>query len=82
MKVIISPKANKQLHKLPVREGLKIIRKLRALETTPFVGKPLSGTLRGMYTLRAWPYRIVYRVMKEKNIIFVETIEHRQGVYK
>ena len=82
MNVVISPKASKQLNKLPAKEGLKIIRKLRALESIPFVGKRLAGKLQGLYTLRAWPYRIIYRILKEQKIILVETIEHRQGVYK
>lgn len=82
MKVVISPKADKQLRKLSAREGLKIIRKLRELETTPFSGKLLSGKLNRFYALRAWPYRIVYQIFKDRNVVLVDTIEHRQGVYK
>lgn len=82
MNVIISPKAGKQLHKLQTNEALKITRRLRELESTPFAGKLLTGKLKNHYTLRAWPYRIVYQVFKDQDIILVDTIEHRQGVYK
>lgn len=82
MKVIVSPKAEKLLSKFPARESVKITRKLRELEVHPFGGKPLVGQLKGWYVLRAWPYRIIYRIIKEQHLVFIETVEHRQGVYK
>jgi mRNA-degrading endonuclease RelE of RelBE toxin-antitoxin system len=82
MKVILSPKSQKQFNKLPVKEGFKIIRKLRELEVTPYSGKLLSGKLNHLYSLRAWPYRIIYHVFPDRQLILIDTIEHRQGVYK
>lgn len=82
MKTILSPKAGKQLLKLSPSDGLKVTKKLRALEGNPFAGKPLTGKLKGFYTLRAWPYRVVYQIFKERKIALIDTIEHRQGVYK
>lgn len=82
MNVIISPNANKQLTKFPLRESGKIIRKIKELEIHPFSGKPLMGKLKGLYALRAWPYRIIYKMIKDRHLVYIETIEHRQGVYK
>lgn len=82
MKVIFSPRATRQLDRLPANEGFKIIKKLKDLETTPFTGKLLTGKLKGLYSLRAWPYRIVYEIFKDRKIVLIDTIEHRQGVYK
>lgn len=82
MNVIISPKAGKQLQKLRTNEAMKITRKLRELESTSFAGKLLTGKLKNHYSLRAWPYRIVYQIFKDRGVILIDTIEHRQGVYK
>lgn len=82
MIVLLSPKADKQLNKLPGRENAKIIRKLHELERQPFIGKLLTGELKGTYSLRAWPYRIIYEIIKDRRVVFVDAIEHRQGVYK
>lgn len=82
MKIILSPKAQKQLLRLPTLEGLKVVKKLHSLDEKPFSGKPLSGDLKGLYSLRAWPYRIVYQIFKDRGIVLVNTVEHRQGAYK
>lgn len=34
-------------------------------------GKPLTGELRGYYRLRSDPYRIIYRIEKEKITVYV-----------
>ena len=55
---------------------------LLELSKDPFVGKRLEGKLSDFYSLRVWPYRIVYQVIHEQLIVFVVQIKHRQGVYK
>ncbi len=80
MKIELTPTAKKQLKKLPKSEAKKIARKLFTLEISPYSGKKLEGKLKDRYSLRAWPYRIIYVITR--NAIQVETIEHRQGVYK
>lgn len=82
MTVIFSPSARKQLNKLPLKQGLKVTRKLSVLENNSFSGKVLTGDLKGFFSLRAWPYRIVYRIYKDRKIILITAVEHRQGVYK
>jgi len=72
--------AKKQLAKLPNREARKVLRKISALESDQITGKFLQGDFAGFITLRAWPYRILYRV--EGETIVIVSIAHRQGVYK
>ncbi|MBP9850444.1 MAG: type II toxin-antitoxin system RelE/ParE family toxin, partial [Candidatus Peribacteraceae bacterium] len=36
----------------------------------------------GKYTLRVWPYRIIYKFEKQQLTVYVLEIGHRQGVYK
>ena len=82
MTVIFSLQAKKQLDRLQAHQALKVTRQLRLLISNPFIGKLLGGNLKDFRSLRAWPYRIVYRVDKQKKLVLIHTIEHRQGVYK
>lgn len=81
MQVIITPKATRQYNHLPKSEQAKIKKKLLLLETEPQIGKKLSGELAELRSLRAWPYRIIYYIDK-KQVVYITTIFHRQGVYK
>lgn len=82
MTVELTKKAKGQLKKFPKREAAKIARKLLALRGSPLIGKKLEGKLRDRYSLRAWPYRIIYQIFTDTNTVLVDTIEHRQGAYK
>ena len=80
-KVFLTDQAQKELLKLPSREKLKIQKKLLALESNIVAGKRLVGKLSGFYSLKIWPYRVVYLVKKNKEV-WVVHILHRQGAYK
>lgn len=80
MKLEYKPQAVKQLKKLPKTEVIKIIRKLELLAKDSTAGKQLKGELADLRSLRAWPYRIVYKVTSDSVVIY--SIVHRQGVYK
>jgi mRNA-degrading endonuclease RelE of RelBE toxin-antitoxin system len=82
MLVIITPQAEKQYAYLPKPDQSKIKRKLLVLERNPLEGKKLTGSLSGIRSLRAWPYRILYYLDEKQRKIYVVTIAHRQGVYK
>jgi len=72
----------KQVKRLPKAERLKVFRKLDQLrQSSSPVGKKLRGQLVDSWSLKAWPYRIVYIYFPEKNLIIVKTVQHRQGVY-
>lgn len=80
MKIELTQTAKKQLKKIPKPETAKVARKLISLQTSPYLGKKLEGKLKDRYSVRAWPYRIIYVI--NNNTIIIDTIEHRQGVYK
>lgn len=82
MIIIITPEAEKQLRKLPKIEQKKVKKKLLILENNPHAGKKLLGTFSELWSLRAWPYRIIYYINLSQNKIYVVTIAHRQGVYR
>ena len=80
MKVYFKPTAFKQQKRLPKSEIQKIERKIEALREDPYSGKLLKGEFEGLYSLKAWPYRIVYEIKQKKIIIL--SIANRQGAYR
>lgn len=82
MRVIITPEAQRQYKRLPIAAQAKIKRKLTLLEMYPMIGKKLEGELAGRRSLKVWPYRIIYLIDKEEEMLYVVSIVHRQGAYR
>ncbi len=82
MKLALSDEAKKQYQHLSKSDQEKILKKFVFLQKNPQAGKKLMGELKGVYSLRAWPYRIIYEINQQKSLIEVHKIAHRQGVYK
>ena len=80
--VILKKTAIKNLKKIDERYKARINLALLELLKDPFIGKQLKGRLRAFYSLRVWPYRIVYQIIHNQLIVFVVQIKHRQGSYK
>lgn len=80
MQVIITPKAQKELLHLPKDKKEVIKKKIDAISESQFESKKLKGELNNFYSVRVWPYRIIYEVIK--NEIWIVHILHRQGAYK
>ena len=81
-KVIVPKKIQKKIFKIPIPWQKRILLILKSLETDPFIGKKLEGKYKDCYSIRIWPYRIIYSVIKKELIIEVIEIEHRGGAYK
>jgi mRNA interferase RelE/StbE len=80
--LVLKPSARKALDSLAVVDRAKMLLVLESIERDPYGGKKLQGDLHRQYSVRAWPYRIVYEIFKRELIIIVIKIGHRQGVYK
>lgn len=78
----IKPSAEKNLRKLPKKDIARIMKVLTYLCDDPWSGKKLSGEYQGCYSLRVWPYRVIYQVYRKELMIIVVGLGHRQGVYK
>ena len=78
----LKTKAKKQLDRISQKEKYRILRNISKLTQNPYIGKKLSGELAGTYSLRIWPYRIIYQVFSKQKLIIIERIGHRQGIYK
>lgn len=81
-RIIISKEAQKNLRRLPANYAERIQVKIAVLATEPYIGKKLEGRLSDRYTIRVWPYRIIYKIISQKLIIEVIEIKHRQSAYK
>lgn len=81
MKLKLSRTAAKQIEKLSKVDRLKVFRKLNQLRQDSSAGKKLQGQFVGSWSLRAWPYRIIYIFSPDKKSVMVKTVQHRQSVY-
>ena len=77
----LKPKIRKKLQDIQEKDRKRIIDTLDSLVADPFAGKQLHGERAGQYSVRAWPYRIVYRIDKNRLLVIIIEFGHRQGVY-
>jgi mRNA interferase RelE/StbE len=73
--------AKKFLKKLDNHTKKIIIKKIEQLQFDSKLGKPLSGTLSGLWRLRVDKYRVIYQIQNNKLIIFVLNIGYRKNIY-
>ena len=81
MKLIISPRAEKELKKIPKVEQIAIARKIRLIKDSSVIlnEEKLTG-FKNIFRIRIGQYRIVYRkTIKE---IYIVLISHRKDVYR
>ena len=66
-----------------VRDSLlkeKLGRQIRKIGENPDFGKPLRFGLKGEWTIRVAPYRLIYAVQGDRLILL--RFEHRKDVYE
>ena len=80
--IVLKKAAQRSLKKIDERYKKRITQAIFALANDSYLGKQLEGSLRGFYSVRVWPYRIVYKIYQQDLVILVVEIAHRQGVYK
>lgn len=80
-RIIFKSPAEKFLRKLENSIQQRIIRKLKKLKENPRLGKPLTATLSGLWSLRIDKYRVIYKLIENKLIIMVLNIGHRKDIY-
>ena len=78
----LKPSAKKELDKIPKRDKERIYILLISLSKNPYIGKKLEGKLAKYYSIRLWPYRIVYKIFKKELLIIVIKIGHRKNIYR
>jgi addiction module RelE/StbE family toxin len=66
-----------------VRDSLlkeKLEKQIRKIAEDPNFGKPLRYGLKGEWTIRVAPYRLIYAVQGERLVLL--RFEHRKNVYE
>ena len=81
MQIIFSEEFRKEFKKIKDKTTrIRIINHLKKLENLPESGKPLQYNLKGHRSIRVPPFRIIYRIEKDK--IIINCFDHRKDVYK
>ncbi len=78
----VKKKAAKEIMNLRPKDQKRIYASFDILRQNPFSGKKLEGEFEGAWSLRVWPYRIIYTIHKEIVTVTVLRVRHRQGAYK
>lgn len=79
--VKLTTTAEKQLDRIDQRYRAKVDAALELLGDNPYNGKKLGGQYAGHYTVKVWPYRIIYTIKQKELWVVVIRIAHRQGAY-
>ncbi len=75
--------ARRALTRLPAKAVPPVVESFQAIVANPYrLGKPLKFELEGLLVARRGPYRIIYAVDAERNLVTVVTIGHREDVYR
>jgi mRNA interferase RelE/StbE len=79
MKITISPRAEKELRKLPKFDQIAIAQKIRTLPLTIISGEEKLSGYPHVYRVRVGHYRTVYR---KTDFIYIVLIGHRKDIYR
>jgi mRNA interferase RelE/StbE len=52
------------------------------ISNKPYTATALVGNLKGYYSYRVGDYRIIYEIIKQKLLVYIEKVAHRKEVYK
>lgn len=80
--VEVKKKAKKEIQALPRKDQKRIFAAFDVLAENPFEGKKLEGKYEGAWSLRVWPYRILYTIHQEIVTVVVLRVGHRKDVYR
>lgn len=77
--VHIPHKPRKSFKKIPEPWHKRIFIVLKMLETNPFLGEKMHDDMTDRNKIVIWPYRIIYHFDKDRSIVEILEIEHRQN---
>jgi len=77
----LTPRFDKELHKLPKNIVNRIIDGVEDLKAHPHSFKRLHGELKGLHSMRIGDYRIIFSIDDDKERIVLLSTAHRRKVY-
>lgn len=78
--VYISKSVRKNILRIPSPWSERISQAIDALSQDPHIGEKMAGKLSGCRKIRVWPYRIIYKIEKEKLVIMIIEVGYRGNV--
>lgn len=79
--VELSKSSEKALIVLSKKDQKRVVGALESLKNDPFTGKKLQGPLKGLWSIRVWPFRIIYSIHKKRVMVSVVAIGNRKDIY-
>ncbi|MGH2533142.1 MAG: type II toxin-antitoxin system RelE family toxin [Thermomicrobiales bacterium] len=81
--VDLSPRAQRDLKRLPQAIRTRILARLEALSDDPRpVGSRLLSSVKGYYRLRVGDCRAIYSIEDDRLFVLVVKVGHRRDVYR
>jgi len=81
-KVTLTARAKKELKNLSKAHQVAIGQIFEDLKEDPYIGKPLTRELAKRYSYRIGVFRIVYKINKDDNVIYILIVGHRSTIYQ
>jgi len=81
-KIRIKKSAEKELSKIPEKELLKILDKIKSLSDEPHPTGSIKLTNQEKYRVRVGNYRILYKIEDNILTVFVVKVGHRKDIYR
>ncbi len=81
-RVRVSRRAERDLQRIERAYLTAVAEALRRLADEPLAGKPLTGDLAGLRSLRVGMYRVVYAFDPAEGLVEVVWVRHRREVYR
>ena len=79
--VTLEEPAKDFVRKLDKSQKERIVNKLEKLKENPRLGKPLTASLAGYWSLRIGDYRAIYIIQDKQLVVLVLSIGRRKNVY-
>jgi mRNA-degrading endonuclease RelE of RelBE toxin-antitoxin system len=77
------PPARREFDRLPISVAAAVLETLGAIAENPRrLGKPLMLEHEGRFSARRGPYRIIYELEDDQQLVRVVAIGHRRDVYR
>ena len=78
-----SAKELQKIYKVDPKFYSRLIAATESLKSKPYQGKKLKGPLHDHYSVRVgYYYRIVYRILDDRLVVYIVDIGHRKDIYR
>lgn len=79
--LLFTTEARREYDRLRGKIKLQVDKALGRIQKNPYLGKPLGGDLKGLWSERVSSFRIIYRIYERSVEVLIMVIEHRKSVY-